>query len=364
MIDLKVYCQTLEETAQEQLDTIAEHEAFVDAKVRIMPDAHAGAGCVIGFTGVFQNKIIPNLVGVDIGCGMYTVELTDKPDFLELDNAIRRCVPSGFDIHLETVSWIQAWYDRYLSTNLLCYNHLKNQNRFGRSLGTLGGGNHFIEVELDSQGKYHLVVHSGSRNLGLQVANYYQGLANKCVGNNDPLNFLTGDDLNCYLHDVNIVQDFASANRCRIVRQIAERLGGARNVLSVDDAFHTVHNYVGDALIVRKGAVSAYEGEPLLIPMNMGFGSLYCKGKGNADWNYSAPHGAGRVLGRKAAQRQLDMEDYQESMSGVWSKSVSSDTIDESPMAYKAPGVIIDAISDTVEIVDIWRSVYNFKAGK
>jgi RNA-splicing ligase RtcB len=353
MADLKIFTNNIEQTAQEQIDMLIAQPAFADAKVRIMPDVHAGAGCVIGFTANLGDKVVPNLVGVDIGCGMLTVELgQDEIDCHELDEVIKANIPSGFSVHASDTFDLS-------DLGLRCYNQIKNVERQNKSLGTLGGGNHFIEVDADDDGRKYLVIHSGSRNLGLQVANIYQKLAEELCSDDvsKSLKYLTGKSAEDYLHDMRICQDFAIGNRALI----------ARNVLSVMrrselDSFTTIHNYIGADNIIRKGAISAYEGERVLIPLNMRDGSIIAIGKGNADWNYSAPHGAGRAMGRKQAKKTLEMSDFTDQMQGVYSTTVCADTLDEAPEAYKPMQNILDVLNATADVERIIRPLYNFKA--
>lgn len=393
MADLKIFAKTVELQALEQINTLVAQPAFSDCKVRIMPDVHAGAGCVIGFTANLGSKIIPNIVGVDIGCGMYTVcigRVFERPeDFAALDTFIRKHIPSGFDVH-STQS--VAAFDAINSLN--CRSELKNIDHLLCSLGTLGGGNHFIEVAQDKDGIQYLIIHTGSRNLGKQVADIYQRKAIRscgketrdrlikefiaeCKQNNmtnciasgierikqtfpkipDSLAYLENDLAGNYLEDMHTCIRFASENRYWIAHSIQKAIG-----YEPIFGFETIHNYIDKSGMVRKGAVAAHAGEQLLIPMNMRDGSLLCVGKGNPDWNFSAPHGAGRIMSRAAAFKELDEETYRKEMSGIYSTSVGADTLDESPMAYKPMKDIIEAIGDTVEIQHILKPVYNFKA--
>lgn len=400
--DLKIFASQIDENALMQIEKLMAQPAFSDSKVRIMPDVHAGAGCVIGFTADLGDKVIPNVVGVDIGCGMLTTQVDGVMDFAKLDAVIREKIPSGMNVHAEAFSIF------YPVEALRCRDHLRGGDYFHRSIGTLGGGNHFIEVDVDDCGNYYLVIHSGSRNLGKQVADYYQRLAierhygsaeefatrrnqiirelkeqgrEKEIGEalaalekehssrerdaewgNMPkeLCYLTGQDRLDYLHDMQICQLYAAQNR-RTMRDrimVAMEWGFARG-------FETVHNYIDhESNIVRKGAVSARAGELLLIPMNMRDGSLICRGKGNDDWNQSAPHGAGRLMSRREARENLSVDDFKQTMNGVYTTSVSADTIDEAPAAYKPMDAIVPLISDTVEVLSIIRPVYNFKAAE
>ena len=404
--NLKIYADVIEQEAIDQIELLMAQPAFADCKVRIMPDVHAGAGCVIGFTADLGDKVIPNVVGVDIGCGMRTTKVEGNMDFEKLDAVIREKIPSGMTVH-EPEHGCYRESDKYKLDELRCNKHLRGGDYFLRSIGTLGGGNHFIEVDVDDDGNHYLVIHSGSRNLGKQVADYYQNLAiereygsrdefakkrNQLISelrkqgrdkeisdalaalklewNNRLLDgksrmptqlcYLTGQDRDDYLHDMEICQWYARINRYEMTRAIVDSMGWY-----VDDWFETVHNYIDFASnIVRKGAVSARKGERLLIPMNMRDGSLICIGKGNDDWNQSAPHGAGRLMSRRAARERLSLDDYKETMSGIFTTSVGVDTIDEAPAAYKPVSAIAPLIGDTVEIVKTIRPVYNFKAGE
>ncbi len=392
-MNLRIFTDNVEEKALQQIKTLCEHPAFSDCKVRIMPDVHAGAGCVIGFTADLGNKVIPNVVGVDIGCGMLTVCLGNIDiDFNKLDSVIRENVPSGMQVH-------ESVQEDVGSIGLKCLQSLRNVDWLNRSLGTLGGGNHFIEIDEDDEGNKYLVIHTGSRNLGKQVCDYYQNLAvSNLIGKNKLQNeiaelvkeyknngkdseienaikklkserkeynipkelcYLVGLDREDYLHDMKICQRFAELNRYRIVKAIMDNMGW-----EMLDSFETVHNYIGDDNIVRKGAIAAYKGKRVLIPMNMRDGCIIGIGKGNEDWNFSAPHGAGRIMSRNAARENISMEEYKSSMKDIYSTCVNKSTIDESPMAYKPMEEIVDNIKDTVEIERIIKPIYNFKAGE
>lgn len=413
MRDLKIFTDNIEKEAIDQINTLLEQPAFADCKVRIMPDVHAGAGCVIGFTADLGDKVIPNIVGVDIGCGMLTVELggidtgvngkTDSSivdyvtdiDYEKLDNVIRTCIPSGRNVH-EEINYIFPELK-----NLRCYNNLKNIDWLERSMGTLGGGNHFIEIDEGFEGRKYLVIHTGSRNLGKQVADYYQNLAVELMIGRDKLAYerdrliaeykdqgrsseiqdaikelrntwrkktndipkelcyLTGKYRDDYIYDMKICQRFAKQNRLMIALKIMLSMGW----YSID-LFETVHNYIDESNMIRKGAISAKKGEKVLIPINMRDGSLLCVGKGNEDWNCSAPHGAGRIMSRNKARESISMESFRESMTGIYTTSVCESTIDESPMAYKPMNEIINNVKDTVDILDVLKPVYNFKASE
>ena len=352
--DVKIYAKSLEQEAINQIEAIAEIDAFDGASIRIMPDAHAGAGCVIGFTANLGDKVVPNLVGVDIGCGIYLVELPYRiEDYQSFDSIVKRMVPSGFNVHRDEVFDVKV-------LGLICYDELKNIDRLNRSIGTLGGGNHFIEVDESEEGCY-LVIHTGSRNLGLQVANIYQRKAIEYCRADVPkdLRFLTGELTEQYLHDMRICQSFAQGNRVQIALNVCREAFGQGI-----DGNHVVHNYIGDDNIIRKGAISAYEGELVLIPLNMRDGSIYGVGKGNADWNYSAPHGAGRAMSRRKARESIDVDRFVSQMDGIYTTTANESTVDEAPDAYKPSDEIIEALEPTVEIISRLYPKYNFKAGK
>lgn len=381
----KVYAETFEDEAYRQVENMANYEPYLSSKIRIMPDAHAGKGCVVGTTMTLNGAVTPNLVGVDIGCGMLAAYLAvNDIDLNKLDNVIRENVPSGFSVHNIPL------YNFDLS-RLYCYNAIKSKDFYMRqSLGTLGGGNHFIEVDKSSHGDLMIVIHSGSRNLGVQVCNYYQKLAVENLSKRSDcseliqrlksegrereiqselaklkqnsvdkeLAHLEGVYFENYIHDMDIVQQYASMNRHFILDSICRNMG-----IFTWDYIETIHNYIDvKNMILRKGAVSAQNGESLIIPMNMRDGSLICVGKGNEDWNYSAPHGAGRIMSRAKAKERISMQDFKESMAHVYTTSVCEGTIDEAPQAYKSSEEIMSLIGDTVEIVDVVKPIYNFKA--
>ena len=393
----KVFTDNIDENCTNQIKGILDLEIFKDSQIRIMPDCHAGAGCVIGFTANLGDKIIPNIVGVDIGCGMLTIELGKIDiDYNKLDQLIRKYVPSGMSVHDGRLIRFPKIQDMY------CYRELNDTKHLERSIGTLGGGNHFIEIDKDEYDNKYLIIHSGSRNLGKQTAEIYQKIATglhsgkeemwleqeriikkyketgrrqeiqeaikelhrqfKSTALDMPLEycFLHGQYTERYLHDMRICQDFADVNRMMIAKLIIDNYG-----FTPVDGFTTVHNYIDyNSNIIRKGAVSAKKDEKLLIPINMRDGSLLCIGKGNSDWNESAPHGAGRIYSRSQAKQMFTVEYFQKTMNeaGVFSTSIKSSTLDESPMAYKGMDDIIDNIKDTVEIISHLKPVYNFKA--
>ena len=393
-----IFTDDIEEEATEQIKELCSQPFAKGCKIRIMPDTHAGKSCVIGFTADLKDKVIPNIVGVDIGCGMLTISLgKEEIDLEKLDETIKKYVPSGMNVH-------EGRMVRYPELqNLYCYRMLRNSKRIERSIGTLGGGNHFIEIDKDKNDNKYLIIHSGSRNLGTQVAEYYQNLAvDLCSGKEDyfikrdelidtfkkegrrkeiqkelkklkekydnmfptypkELCFLSGKYREEYLHDMNICQEYAVLNRNTIADIILKRM--FNKSLSEYESFNTTHNYINfKDNIIRKGSVSAYKGEKLLIPINMRDGSLICIGKGNENWNYSAPHGAGRLMSRTKAKEVLNLEEFKDSMKGIYTSSVSENTLDEAPMVYKPMEEIIDNIQETVEILEIIKPIYNFKA--
>ena len=375
------YASVIEEEAIEQIRRMCDYEFTAGSRIRIMPDVHAGKGCTIGTTMTITDKAVPNIVGVDIGCGMYTVDLgkTDI-DYKKLDEAAH-FIPSGMNV------W-EGRQEHFDLEQLRCYRDLNDTKRLERSLGTLGGGNHFIEIDESADGEKYLVIHSGSRNLGKQVAELYQKLAVELSKGKEEyfkkrdeiirallkqikwerkesmipedLCFLYGSYLEDYLHDVEVCQRFARRNREKMAEILLERTG-----IAAGEAFHTIHNYIDTKeMILRKGAIAAHAGEKVLIPINMRDGSVLAVGKGNAEWNYSAPHGAGRIMSRKAAKDRLSLEEYRETMKGIYTTSVNEATLDEAPMAYKSLDDIIDVIRDSVDIIDVMKPVYNFKASE
>lgn len=401
MSDLKIFTKNVEQEAVDQIELLLAQDAFKDCKVRIMPDVHAGKGCVIGFTADLGEKVIPNIVGVDIGCGMLCVSLGQADiDFEKLDNVIRSYVPSGRDVHDGRIIRFEELQD------LKCYRELRDTKRLERSIGTLGGGNHFIEIDVAEDGEKYLVIHTGSRNLGKQVADYYQNLAFELMSGKDKLyeeqdrlikeykaagrkseiqsaiaelhrNFkavnpkipkdlcyLESKYRKDYLHDMRICQKFAYINRVMIAQIICNHMGWGVDA-DMPDYFECIHNYIDhDSNIVRKGAISAKYGEKVLIPINMRDGCIIGTGKGNEDWNCSAPHGAGRVMSRTKAKELVSLEEFEKSMDGIYTTSVNQSTIDESPMAYKTLDEIVENIKDTVDVLAIIKPVYNFKASE
>ncbi len=389
------YAKVVEEEAIEQIRRMCDYAIAEDSKIRIMPDVHAGKGCTIGTTMTITDKVVPNVVGVDIGCGMYTVNLgKDDVDFEKLDEAAH-FIPSGREV------W-EGRQERFDLTDLHCYRELKDAKRLARSLGTLGGGNHFIEIDEATDGTKYLIIHSGSRNLGKQVAELYQKLAinlNRGYGEYlkkmdeiissykeqgrrseiqsalkqlqwqvyespvsipEDLCYLEGKYLEDYLHDVDICQVFARRSREKMAEIILERTR-----MNGCDAFHTIHNYIDtDEMILRKGAIAAHKGKRVLIPINMKDGSILAIGKGNPEWNYSSPHGAGRIMSRTKAKNELNLDEYKQAMKGIYTTSANENTLDEAPMAYKSQESIIDVIRESVDIIDVMKPIYNFKASE
>lgn len=400
MSDLKVFAKTIEPEALAQVELLLAQPAFRNCKVRIMPDVHAGKGCVIGFTANLGDKVIPNIVGVDIGCGMLVTELGREPfDLARVDAVIRTQVPFGRNVHMSAEPYKEL-------KELACQHAMKDFERLSCSIGTLGGGNHFIEIDVDETGMQYLVIHTGSRSLGKQVADYYQDLAvdlqigkrkllydqeqliveYKAAGRsaevqdairqlrrdhevamvtaNKDLCYLEGEQREAYLHDMRICQEFAVRNRARIRDIILEHLG-LNCDLAMETSFESIHNYIDLASgIVRKGAIDASQGKRLLIPLNMRDGCVIAIGKGNDDWNCSAPHGAGRRMSRSQARKNLNMAEFRREMSVIFTTSVSEDTLDEAPEAYKPTDEILKLLPETVTIERTIKPVYNFKASE
>lgn len=352
-----VYSDIIEPTAVGQL-TILCSQSFVEGCIlRIMPDVHAGAGCVVGTTLTIKDKIVPNLVGVDISCGILVTKLNVKNiDCQKLDVVIREKIPSGFSIREQ----IHPFAKEIDLDDLYCAEHIQQQKGY-RSIGSLGGGNHFIEINHnENTDEYYLVIHSGSRHLGLEVANWYQKIAiNSRIEKIPPdLAYVQGEDFEKYIHDMIIMEHFADLNRKTIAHEILKGMKW-----KAIDQFTTIHNYIDTKnMILRKGSISAQKDELCLIPMNMRDGSLLCKGKGNPEWNYSAPHGAGRLFSRGEAKRTFTVNQFKEEMNGVYSSCVCAGTLDESPMAYKPADEILNHISDTVDVIATLKPIYNFKA--
>lgn len=409
--DVNIFTDNIEDNALEQIKTLLSIDVFSDKKIRIMPDVHAGAGCVIGFTGNLGDKVIPNIVGVDIGCGMRVLNLgkLSDIDYHAFHQHILSSVPSGKIVREERFGFkplIGEEMDIYrkakeLVSQLYCYRDLKDSGRINKAIGSLGGGNHFIELDKDDSGNVYLVIHTGSRNLGKQIADIYQRLAirhltpgadefekeikrtieeYKATGRRSELQgvikqmhkdykegepllpselcYIEGETRERYIHDMHLCQRWAVLNR----KLISILLLKFFPCVDVNEEFESVHNYISDDNIIRKGAISAADGERCIIPLNMRDGSLICTGKGNPDWNYSAPHGAGRILSRAQAYEKISMEDFMHSMDGIYSESINDYTRDESPMAYKPASEIISNIGDTVSIDITIRPIFNFKA--
>lgn len=388
----KIFTDVVDEKSIEQVKLLCDQPFVEGSKIRMMPDIHAGAGCTIGTTMTITDKVVPNLVGVDIGCGMLCVELGKIDlDLEKLDKVIREYIPSGFNVREYEHDYV-AFSD---IDELYCIDSIDMQ-RAELSLGTLGGGNHFIEVDKDDEGNLYLVIHTGSRHLGVEVCNYYQNWAidsekasnmidkqllidklkeegrekdistelaklKQTVTPKD-LCWVSGYLFESYIHDMKIVQEYAAWNRAAIVDVIIHHMNLGWWCMYPN--FKTIHNYIDtENMILRKGAVSAQKGEKLLIPINMRDSSLICVGKGNPDWNYSAPHGAGRLFGRMATKNCFTMSEYRKSMEGIYTTSVGEDTLDECPMAYKSMDDIVNNIGDTVDILKVIKPIYNFKAG-
>lgn len=405
MKDLKIFTENIEEDAIKQIELLLEQEQFRNCKVRIMPDVHAGKGCVIGFTADLGDKVIPNIVGADIGCGMLCVELGNiELDLERLDKIIHENIPSGRNIREQKLFNFDKINDLY------CLRDLKETNKFNKAIGTLGGGNHFIEIDIDEDNNKYLVIHTGSRNLGKQVAEYYQNLAIElCSGKEEmfkrkeeiiktykeqgrkveiqkalkelekeykdskpdlpnELCYLEGKYRETYLHDMEICQVYASLNRLQIAKMILTNYFELTYIPEMyppimSDSFETIHNYISfKDNIVRKGAIRANEGERVIIPINMRDGSIIAVGQGNADWNNSAPHGAGRLMSRMKAKETFNLEEFKDSMKDIFSTSVTEETIDEAPFCYKPMQEIINNIQDTVKIEKTIKPIYNFKA--
>jgi RNA-splicing ligase RtcB len=358
----KVMIDAVEETAVKQIREFLDCPAFEGATIRIMPDVRAGAGAVIGFTCTLTDKVIPNVVGVDIGCGIASVNLGAREvDFSAFDAFVRANVPSGFSVHelaglpdIDDSDFISAVHEVVGETE-------QHQDRVLRSLGTLGGGNHFIELGHDEAGSTWLTVHTGSRNFGLRVATYHQDVAVKKLGKLGGLEWLEGIAADTYLRHMQTAQQYAALNRRLILAKVVE--GFFDHTLSDTVVIESVHNYIDlDDRMIRKGAIAAHEDEPVVIPWNMRDGLVLGIGKGNSDWNQSAPHGAGRAMGRGQAKRTLKVEDFEASMEGIWSSCVSANTLDEAPMVYKDSATVEAALSDTVEIIHRVKPIYSFKA--
>lgn len=384
----KIFASIVDDETRKQVEELSKSEAYSDCEIRVMPDCHAGKGCTIGSVIQIKDRVIPNTVGVDIGCGMLVANLGKIDiDLEKLDSIINTYIPSGFNVKEHNDLSFPFPIYTYACGNLSDYH--------ARSIGTLGGGNHFIEVDTDDEGNKYLVIHSGSRNLGVQVCEYWQNVAisklinkKEVINNlikslkeqgrekeiqtelkklqfpkiNEDLAYLEGEDLEKYLYDMDICQRIANANRHCMFECIASKMGWI-DFYDKIKKFTTIHNYIDiESKIIRKGAISAKKGEKVIIPMNMRDGSLICIGKGNEDWLYSAPHGAGRIMSRKQAFESIDIDYFKNSMNGIYSTSICESTKDEAPMVYKPIDTIVEDIKDTVEIINVIKPIYNFKA--
>ena len=390
--EAKIFTDVVDSTSIAQVQELCNQEFTAGSRIRLMPDIHAGAGCTIGTTMTITDTVVPNLVGVDIGCGMETIRITEKHlELQKLDKLIYEKIPSGFSVRDKA--------HKYLSQIDLDELYCREQidiRRAEKSIGTLGGGNHFIEVNKDEEDNLYIVVHSGSRHLGVEVAKYYQEEGYKVLNGTDDasiaqiidkmkaegrekeiqkeikrlknvkqtnipkaLAYVSGELFERYIHDMKIVQHFAKLNRMAMMDEIVKGMK-----LHIEEQFTTIHNYIDtESMILRKGAVSAKAGEKILIPINMRDGSLICLGKGNEDWNYSAPHGAGRLMSRAEAKQSFTVSEFKKQMEEVYTTSVGKATLDECPMAYKGMQDILDNIGPTADVVKIIRPIYNFKAG-
>ncbi len=357
--DAKIFTDDAEDYAKAQVKMICDQEAAKGSRIRLMPDIHPGKVGPIGLSMTLTDKVIPQLLGADIGCGMTCVKINkDHTEFQKLDKVIRERIPSGFAIRkgphymAEEFSW----------EGLRCSRHI-NKEKAKRSLGTLGGGNHFIELDQGADGSLYLVVHTGSRHLGEEAADYYTKLANRCLkeqGREIPyyMSYLENGNREAYLEDVQILQNYAEWNRQIIVREILK--GMKWKAL---DQFSAAHNYVDDFGILHKGSVSARKGERVIIPANMKEGIILGIGKGSEDWNDSAPHGSGRRMKREDVKKQYTVSEFKKEMKGIYSSSVGAGTLDEAPFAYRSITEIAERLKDTVAVTEVCRPVYNFKAG-
>lgn len=392
-MDLKIYASLIDEVTEKQIYELANHKVYKNMPIRVMPDCHAGKGCTVGTTIDLgkHNYVTPNLTGVDGGCGMLTVKLKNNlVDLERFDKVVHEVIPSGFEVREKPHNFVERYNVRELLGDLHCKDGV-NIERAILSIGTLGGGNHFCSLEKSDVGSVYLIIHTGSRNLGVGVCKHYQSMvkyendgseerkaiieklkaenrhseiqeAIKKVKVEKPsdLDGITGDNFNDYIQDMTIVQTYADINRLAIAESILTSYYGLS--LEEHENFSTIHNYIGDDNILRKGAIAAYKGVKCLIPLNMRDGSLICIGKGNKDWNYSAPHGAGRIMSRNEAKRKVDLADFKETMKDVYSTCVNESTLDESPFAYKSMDDIIPVIKETVDIIERIKPIYNFKA--
>lgn len=357
--EAKIFTDDVEDYAEAQVKMICDNEIAEGSTICMMPDIHPGKIAPIGLSMTITDKVIPQLLGVDIGCGMICVKLNKKnAEFQKLDRVIRESIPSGFSIRKEP----HYMAEEFSYEGLHCIRHI-NRQKAERSLGTLGGGNHFIELDKDADGCIYLVVHTGSRHLGGEVAEYYTKLANRRLkeqGKELPyyMSYLAGSDKDAYLEDVQLIQQYAEWNRQMIVREILKGMKW-----KAVEQFSVVHNYLEDAGILRKGSISARSGEKIIIPANMKEGSILGIGKGNPAWNYSAPHGSGRKLKREDVKNLHTVLEFKKEMKGIYSSCVGADTLDEAPFAYRSIAEIAERIKDTIAITEILKPIYNFKAG-
>lgn len=390
----KIFSHIKQDKAVEQVQELCDQQFLNDAKIRIMPDYHAGKGCVIGTTIVLKDKVVPNLVGVDVGCGVHVTKIVPIDiDFQKLDDTVKQYVPSGTNLHdNDSIRYVTGNFPK---AQQFIASHILNDERSKLSLGTLGGGNHFIEVSQDEDGYLYLCIHTGSRSVGAKIATYYQKIAYEKIQHRDvsgivaalkeqgrfqeiqpalkkyqketplipkELAYVQGEDFQNYIHDMKLAQQYAKENRRQIARSIIEHLDLEKYLV---EEFDSIHNYIDtDNMILRKGAISAQKGEQLIIPINMRDGSIIAYGQGNEDWNYSAPHGAGRIMSRTQANKNLNLEEYQKTMAGIWTSSVNKETLDEAPMAYKPMEEILENVRNTVDVKTIIKPVYNFKASE
>jgi RNA-splicing ligase RtcB len=371
-----VFTGSIEKTCEDQIRSFLDHELFSESRVRVMPDVHVGSGAVIGFTATLAERVIPNMIGVDIGCGVSAWKIGKrKMAFDKLDKFIRKHIPAGMAVRRETYSRLESVFDRTFkkesgrsfqsfmhTVHGMCNSFGQNVDHVMCSIGSLGGGNHFIEVDKDQDKNLWLVIHSGSRNFGLKVAEFYQQKALRSTPGDSKIKYLEGDSAREYLVHMNAAQDYARLNRKVMGTIITEQF------FKMDEPeqefIESVHNYISFRdLVIRKGAISAHNGERVIIPFSMADGAVIGRGKGNEDWNFSAPHGAGRKMSRKKAKESLDLDRFRKVMKNVWSSCIDKDTLDESPMAYKKAKEIIASLEDTIVIENRLMPVYNFKAG-
>ena len=390
--EAKIFTDVVDSASIAQVQELCNQEFTANSRIRLMPDIHAGKGCTVGTTMTITDKVVPNLVGVDIGCGMETVRIRETHlELQKLDKLIYEKIPSGFSIRDKAHR-----HKNLIDLSKLCCADRVDLLRAEKSIGTLGGGNHFIEVDKDDEGRLYIVIHSGSRHLGVDVASFYQDAGYKVLNRTDDISiqamigkmkaegrdkeinkelkklknikqtaipkhlaYVSNELFDQYIHDMKIVQEFADINRKAMMDEIVKGMK-----LHIEEQFTTIHNYIDtENMILRKGAVSAQEGEKLLIPINMRDGSLICMGKGNEDWNFSAPHGAGRLMSRSAAKQSFTVSEFKKQMADIYTTSVNKSTLDECPMAYKGMEDILSNIEPTAQVIKIIKPIYNFKAG-